>query len=203
MKFILAKKIEMSQIFDDKGRVQPVTWLEAGPVFVTQNKTKEKDGYVALQVGFGSKKEKNTKKPQKKLGNYRVSKEFRLLNTDHSSLNTFAVGSKIDATSFAEGDIVHVSGTSKGKGFQGVVKRHRFKGGSRTHGQKHSEREPGSIGSTWPQRVIKGKRMPGHMGTDRVTVKNLKVIKILPEKNLMAVSGAVPGPKGGLIEVRG
>lgn len=196
MKFILAKKIEMSQVFDDKGRVQPVTWLEAGPVFVTHNKTKEKDGYVAVQIGFGAKKEKNIKKSQKKLGNYSFFREFR-------TGDAINIGDKIDVTTFAEGDSVEVSGISKGKGFQGVVKRHRFKGGPRTHGQKHSEREPGSIGSTWPQRVIKGKRMPGHMGTDRVTVKNLKVIKIIPEKNLMAVSGAIPGPRGSLIEVRG
>ena len=196
MKFILAKKIEMSQIFDDKGRVQPVTWLEAGPVFVTQAKTKEKDGYVAAQVGFGSKKEKNVKKPQKKLGNFSAFKEFR-------AGDVLNIGDKIDVTAFAEGDTVHVSGISKGKGFQGVVKRHRFKGGSRTHGQKHSEREPGSIGSTWPQRVIKGKRMPGHMGTDRVTVQNLKVLKIIPDRNLMAISGAIPGSRGSLVEVRG
>lgn len=203
MKFILARKIEMSQTFDDNGRAHPVTWLEAGPVFVTQNKIKERDGYVAVQVGFGAKKEKNVKKPQKKLGNYRTFKEFRLPDTDHSSLNTLNVGDKIDVTAFAEGDTVHVSGISKGKGFQGVVKRHGFSGGPRTHGQKHSEREPGSIGSTWPQRVIKGKRMPGHMGTDRVTVRNLKVLKILPDKNLMAISGAVPGPRGSLVEIRG
>jgi len=195
----------MSQIFDDKGRVQPVTWLEAGPIFVTQQKTKEKDGYVAVQVGFGAKKEKNArldsqarqvKKPQKKLGNYSVFREFR-------ADNAVNLGDKIDVTAFTEGDAVNVSGISKGKGFQGVVKRHGFRGGPRTHGQKHSEREPGSIGSTWPQRVIKGKRMPGHMGTDRVTVRNLKVLKILPEKNLMAVSGAIPGPRGSLVEVRG
>ena len=195
----------MSQIFDDKGRVQPVTWLEAGPIFVTQQKTKEKDWYVAVQVGFGAKKEKNArldsqarqvKKPQKKLGNYSVFREFR-------ADNAVNLGDKIDVTAFTEGDAVNVSGISKGKGFQGVVKRHGFRGGPRTQGKKHSEREPGSIGSTWPQRVIKGKRMPGHMGTDRVTVRNLKVLKILPEKNLMAVSGAIPGPRGSLVEVRG
>lgn len=195
----------MSQMFDDKGRARTATWLEAGPVFVTQNKTKERDGYIAVQVGFGEKKEKKVKKPQKKLGNFRVFKEFRLSNSQSLTSNTQLpnVGDKIEATTFIEGDTVHVSGTSKGKGFQGVVKRHGFKGGSRTHGQKHSEREPGSIGSTWPQRVIKGKRMPGHMGVDRVTVRNLQILKILPEKNLMAVSGAIPGPRGSLVEIRG
>lgn len=203
MKFILAKKIEMSQIFDDNGRVQPVTWLEAGPVFVTQQRTKEKDGYVAVQVGFGTKKEKNVKNPQKKLGNYTFFKEFRVAQLPISNSQLPNVGDKIDVTAFAEGDTVNVSSISKGKGFQGVVKRHGFAGGPRTHGQKHSEREPGSIGATWPQRVIKGKRMPGHMGTDRVTVQNLKVLKIIPEKNLLAVSGAIPGSRGGLVEIRG
>lgn len=169
----------MSQVFDDNGSVRPVTWLEAGPVFVTQKKSKEKDGYVAMQVGFGKKK-----------------KEFRA----DSPVN---VGDKIDISVFKEGDAVNISGTSKGKGFQGVVKRHGFHGGPRTHGQKHSEREPGSIGATWPQRVLKGKRMPGRMGGERVTVQNLKVIKIIPEKNLLAVSGAIPGHRGSLVEVRG
>lgn len=205
MKFILAKKVEMSQIFDDKGKVQPITWLEAGPIFVTQNKTKEKDGYIAVQVGFGARKEKNVKRPQKKLGNFAHFKEFRLPNFQSPTSNSQFpnVGNKIDSSVFQEGDNVHISGISKGKGFQGVVKRHRFKGGSRTHGQKHSEREPGSIGATWPQRVIKGKRMPGHMGTDRVTVRNLKVLKIIPERNLMAISGAIPGSRGSLVEIRG
>ena len=196
MKFILAKKIEMSQVFGDDGKVRPVTWLEAGPVFVTQKKTKEKDGYVAVQVGFGAKKESRVKKPQKKLGNFGRFKEFR----GDSPVN---VGDKIDVSVFKEGDAVNVSGISKGKGFQGVVKRHGFAGGPRTHGQKHSEREAGSIGATWPQRVLKGMRMAGHMGVDRVTVRNLKVIKIIPEKNLIAVSGAIPGHRGSLVEVRG
>ena len=190
----------MSQIFDDKGKVHPVTWLEAGPVFVTQKKSAEKDGYVSVQVGFGAKKEKNVNKPQKKLGNFAMFKEFKPL-TSGTSLPE--VGDKIDVLVFKEGDAVNVSGTSKGKGFQGVVKRHGFAGGSRTHGQKHSEREPGSIGATWPQRVLKGRRMPGRMGGERVTVRNLKVIKIIPEKNLLAVSGAIPGNRGSLVEIRG
>lgn len=173
----------MSQIFDDKGKSYPVTWLEAGPVFVLQKKSKEKDRYVAVQVGFGKTK-----------------KEFRQKGGGELSLN---VGDKIDAAAFKEGDAVNVSGTSKGKGFQGVVKRHGFHGGPRTHGQKHSEREAGSIGSTWPQRVLKGKRMPGRMGGERVTVRNLKVLKIIPERNLMAVSGAIPGHRGSLVEIRG
>ena len=202
MKFILAKKVEMSQVFDDKGKVHPVTWLEAGPIFVTQAKTKEKDGYTAVQVGFGSKKEKNMKKPQRKLGNYEVFKEFRL-DVGLPAEALAKVGDKIEITTFAEGDKIEVSGTSKGKGFQGVIKRHGFHGGPRTHGQKHSERAPGSIGAVWPQRVLKGKRMGGRMGEEIVTLKNLKVIKIIPEKNLMAISGAVPGHRGSLVEVRG
>src|SRR3989338_9442765 len=181
-KFILAKKIEMSQVFDDAGKAHPVTWLEAGPVFVTQKKSKEKDGYVAFQVGFGAKKEKNVKKPQKKLGNFAFFREFR----DESPLN---VGDKIEASVFEAGDVVRVSGTSKGKGFQGVVKRHGFKGGSRTHGQKHSEREPGAIGggARAGGRVAKGMRMAGRMGNDRVTVKNLTVVGVVPEDNLLLV----------------
>lgn len=186
----------MSQIFDDVGKIHPVTWLEAGPIFVTQPKTKEKDGYIAVQIGFGSKKDKRAKKPQKKLGNYRYFREAR----DVSDLN---VGDKITVETFKEGEKVNISGITKGKGFQGVVKRHGFKGGRRTHGQKHSEREPGSIGAVWPQRVLKGKRMAGRMGGDRITVKNLKVIKIIPDRNMMAVEGAVPGNRGTLLEVRG
>ncbi len=200
MKFILAKKVEMSQVFDGQGRVHPVTWLLAGPIFITQKKSAEKDGYVSVQVGFGSKKEKNIKKPQKKLGNFEGFKEFRPLT---SNVSLPEVGDKVDVSVFKEGDAVNVSGTSKGKGFQGVVKRHGFAGGPRTHGQKHSEREPGSIGATWPQRVLKGRRMPGRMGGDRVTVRNLKVIKIIPEKNLMAIEGAIPGNRGSLVEIRG
>ena len=193
----------MSQVFGDDGKVRPVTWLEAGPVFVTQKKTKEKDGYVAVQVGFGTKKESRVKKPQKKLGNFEAFNEFRIFSHPTSNLTLPEVGDKIDVLTFKEGDVVNVSGTSKGKGFQGVVKRHGFAGGPRTHGQKHSEREAGSIGATWPQRVLKGMRMAGHMGVDRVTVRNLKVIKIIPEKNLIAVSGAIPGHRGSLVEIRG
>jgi len=176
----------MSQIFESSGKTRPVTWLEAGPVFVTQKKSKEKDGYVSVQVGFGKTK-----------------KEFRIIQSPTSDSQLPKVGDKVDATAFKEGDSVNVSGISKGKGFQGVVKRHGFHGGPRTHGQKHSEREAGSIGATWPQRVLKGKRMPGRMGGERVTVRNLKVLKIIPEKNLMAISGAIPGHRGSLVEVRG
>ena len=182
----------MSQVFDNKGNVRPVTWLEAGPVFVTQKKTKEKDGYVAVQVGLPARL---AGRQAGKAGFGKTKKEFRGA--------VMEVGEKVEASVFSEGDAVSVAGISKGKGFQGGVKRHGFHGGPRTHGQKHSEREPGSIGATWPQRVLKGMRMPGRMGGGRITVKNLKVIKIIPEKNLMAVSGAIPGHRGSLVEVRG
>ncbi|MFC1594929.1 50S ribosomal protein L3 [Patescibacteria group bacterium] len=199
-KFILAKKIEMTQVFDKEDRVLPTTILEAGPITVLQVKTKEKDGYEAVQVGFGNKKAKNIKKPQKghfkDLGNFRYVKEF-------ASANNLKVGDKIDVSIFEEGDKVKISGISKGRGFQGGVKRHGFKGASETHGTKHAHRQPGSIGCTGPQRVFKGTRMAGHMGSDRITVSNLKVAKIDKDKNLIFIKGAVPGARGTLIEIRG
>ncbi|MBI2024099.1 50S ribosomal protein L3 [Candidatus Giovannonibacteria bacterium] len=200
-KLMLAKKIQMSQIFDEAGNVLPVTILRAGPLTVTQVKTKEKDKYEAVQLGFGSKKEKNISKPVrghlKDLGSFAWLKEVK--NADGG----YKRGDKIDVTIFKEGENVNVRSLSKGKGFQGAVKRHGFRGGSRTHGQKHSEREVGSIGATWPQRVIKGKRMPGRMGGKRVTVKNLKIVKIDSENNLLYVSGALPGGNGSFVEVMG
>ncbi|MCR4306891.1 MAG: 50S ribosomal protein L3 [Candidatus Yonathbacteria bacterium] len=201
MKFILGTKEEMSQIFTEEGIAIPVTLLSAGPVVVTQVKTDEKDGYEAVQVGYGVKNPRNINKAQtghfKGLGNFRYVKEFR---TAQSGIK---VGDSFDVSSFEPGDVVEVSGVSKGKGFQGVVKRHGFHGGPRTHGQKHSEREPGSIGATGPQRVFKGTRMGGRMGADRVTVKRLKVVAIDKENNVMAISGAIPGRRGTVIEITG
>ena len=201
MKFILAKKIEMAQIFDDKGAVHPVTWLLAGPVVVTGVRTKECHGYEALQFGFGTKREKTVNKPQlvqfKDFGVFERIKEMR------GEAHALKPGDTINVSIFKEGDKVAISGTTKGKGFQGVVKRHGFKGGPRTHGQKHSEREPGSIGSVWPQRVVKGTRMAGRMGGTTVTMRNLKIIKIVPEKNLIAIEGAVPGHRGSVAIIRG
>jgi len=194
-KFILGQKIKMSQIFDEKGNVVPVTLVVAEPLTVVKLKTKEKDGYEAIQVGFGTKK---IKKPQKKIG-FRHLKEFRIPEGEKISLN---VGEKIDVSAFQEGDKVEVVGTTKAKGFQGVVKRHGFRGGPRSHGQKHSEREPGSIGATAPQRVFKGTRMAGRMGGKRVTIKNLKIVKVDKDKNELWISGAVPGRRGTLIEIR-
>lgn len=201
MKFILGTKEEMSQIFTEEGIAIPVTLLSAGPVVVTQVKTDEKDGYEAVQVGYGVKNPRNINKAQKGhfkgLGNFRYVKEFR------TAPGEMKVGDSFDVSSFEPGDVVEVSGVSKGKGFQGVVKRHGFHGGPRTHGQKHSEREPGSIGATGPQRVFKGTRMGGRMGADRVTVKRLKVVAIDKENNVMAVSGAIPGRRGTVIEITG
>ncbi len=196
MKFILGKKLKMSQVFDEKGNIVPVTLVVAEPLTVTRIKTKETDSYEALQVGFGTK---NIKKPQKKIG-FRHLKEFRIPEGVKISLNP---GDKIDVSLFQEGDKVEISGITKGKGFQGVVKRHGFHGGPRTHGQKHSEREAGSIGATAPQRVFKGTRMAGRMGGNRIKVKNLKIIKVDKDKNELWISGAVPGRRGTLLEIRG
>ena len=198
MPAILAEKIQMTQIFDEEGNVIPATVLRARPLTVVYVRTKEKDGYDAIQVGYGEKKAKNIKKPQaghfKGLGNFAKLKEFKASGGEKT-------GDKIDISIFKEGELVAVRGVTKGKGFQGVVKRHGFRGGSRTHGQKHSEREPGSIGATWPQRVLKGKRMAGRMGGVKVSVKNLKVLKIEPDKNLIYVSGAIPGARGSVVEI--
>lgn len=211
MKFILGKKLEMSHVFNENGRATPVTLVKAGPIAVIQIKSKEKDGYEAIQVGFGEKKLKNIAKPQKghtKNMGIRWLREFRIKNRHPAASNQelgtgYQVGDIINVSLFKEGDTVTVSGISKGKGFQGVVKRHGFKGGSRTHGQKHSEREPGSIGATWPQRVLKGMRMAGRMGNDRITIKNLKIVKVDIKNNVLAIQGAVPGARGSLLEVRG
>jgi large subunit ribosomal protein L3 len=198
MKFILGTKGRMTQIFDAEGNAQPVTVVSAGPVTVTQVKTPEKEKYSAVQVGFGVRREKNINKAQlghfKDLGMFRYLKEFK-------TEGAFKRGDTIDVSVFAPGDIVQVSAISKGKGFQGVVKRHGFSGGPGSHGQKHSEREPGSIGSTGPQKVIKGMRMAGRMGGDRVTVKNLTVLAVDPANNVLMIKGALPGHPGTLIEV--
>ena len=201
MKFILGTKQKMTQVFDESGQVFPATVVSAGPVTVTQVKGMESDGYEAVQVGFGTEKEKNLKKPQrghfKDLGSFKTMFEFRIPTGETKQ------GDVIDVTAFEVGDKVNVSATTKGKGNQGVVKRHNFAGGPRTHGQKHSERRPGSIGSTGPQRVLKGLKMAGRMGGNRVTVKNLKVLQIDKDTNTMVISGAIPGRPGTLVEVRG
>jgi large subunit ribosomal protein L3 len=190
MKFALAKKVNMTQIFGEDGAVSAVTVLSVAPVKVSQVKTMEKDGYTALQVlsPFG-----------KKIG---TKKEFRM---SEELVGNFKKDDEVGLDTFAVGDKVEVSSISKGKGFQGVVKRHGFHGGPRSHGQKHSEREPGSIGGSGGRaggRVAKGMRMAGRMGGDRVTVKNLKVVAIDTEANIMMVSGAIAGRRGTLVEVK-
>ena len=201
MKGILGKKVGMTQIFDDTGEVIPVTIIEAGPCYVTQIKTSKNDGYTAIQLGFGPAKRLN--KPQrghlpKGVPDVRYLRE---MTVDDAS--GYELGQKLDAGLFAVGDLVDVSGVSKGKGFAGGMKRHGFRGGPKTHGQSDRARAPGSIGSTsTPGRVWKGLRMAGHMGLQRTTVQGLEVVLVDPERNLLAVKGAVPGAKGGLLTVK-
>ena len=195
----------MSQVFDEKGNAHPVTILSAGPVVVTQIKTKDKDGYEAVQIGYGEKKAKNINKAitghLKGLGNFRFLREFKI--EDAKEASAVKVGDKFDLSVFKAGDNITVSSVSKGKGFQGVVKRHGFRGGPRSHGQKHSEREPGSISQGLRTSIRSGMRMAGRMGGDRVTVKNLKVMQIDPQNNVLLLKGAVPGRRGTMVEIRG
>lgn len=197
MKFILGLKLSMSQIFDKSGKVIPITLIKVGPCEVLQVKTKAKDGYQAIQLGF-IKKTKKIKKTEK-------GKEFRYLREQRTENNEqLKVGDKIGVSIFQEGEVVKISGISKGKGFTGAVKRWGFKGKlSATHGTKHEHRTLGSVGTSHPPRVQKGKKMPGRMGGERVTIRNLKVVKVDPENNLLAVKGAVPGRKETLLEIRG
>lgn len=203
MKFLIGVKQQMTQFFSEDGRAYAGTVLKAEPMTVTMLRDKEKDGYSAVQVGFGKqKKERLSKSVQghlKEIAPTFGMKEFRLSAEDTA---VHARGNTIDVTAFKPGDTVQVSAISKGKGFQGVVKRHGFAGGRRSHGNKHSEREAGSIGATWPQRVLKGKRMAGRMGGDRITVKNLKVLEVDAAANLILISGAIPGRRGTVVEVR-
>ena len=202
MKSIIGEKIGMSQIFDAAGRVVPVTILRVAPNTVLAIRTKDKDGYAAVQVGAGVRREKNIAKAQrghfKELGSFRHVKEFR-------TGEEMKRGDTIDVSVFQEGDTVKVSGLSKSKGFQGVVKRHGFHGAPKSHGTKHAHREPGSIGGGGRAggRVAKGMRMAGRMGGERITVLNLKIAKVDAENSMLAIAGAVPGRRGTLIEIRG
>src|SRR3989344_3819873 len=200
MKFILGRKLNMTQIFDAGGAAIPVTAISVRSNIVTQVRTRGKDGYEALQVGEGSRNQKNINKAQKghfkDLGNFTSVREVRV------DAPTLKVGDKFELSQFTAGDEVTVSGVSKGKGFQGVVKRHGFGGGPRSHGQKHSEREPGSIGSTGQQKVSMGTRMAGRMGGDTITVRGLKVLAVDSTNNLLLVSGAITGRRGTLIEIK-
>jgi len=204
LKGLLGKKIGMTQIFDESGAAIPVTVIEAGPCYVTQVRDVEADGYSAVQLGFGEIKPKrltggqlghlkrNDLPPLRYLREFRTKKGVELNQGDQVTVEVFEVGDHVD-----------ISGTSKGRGFAGVVKRHGFSGGPKTHGQSDRQRAPGSIGATsGTARVFKGKRMPGHMGNRRVTSQNLKVVLVDLERNLIGVRGAVPGPKGGLLEIK-
>ena len=204
MSALLGRKVGMTSVFDESGRQTVVTVIEAGPCHVTQVKTPDSDGYSAIQIGYGDRKAKHTTKAQQ--GHFEAAGvefkkhvvEFRDLNLD------VTLGDEITVEGFEAGDRVAISGTSKGKGFQGVVKRHNFAGvGDATHGQHNRQRAPGSIGqASDPSRVFKGTKMAGRTGGDRVTVKNVRVVATYPNNNLILVKGAVPGHKNGIVEIR-
>ena len=203
MKFIIGKKLDMTQIWKDD-KVLAVTRVQAGPCVATQIKTEEKDKYTSVQLGFGERKEKNINKAQKGhtkgLGNFAKMREFRLEIEEAANLKK---GDKIDVGTFEAGDKVKVSGISKGRGFQGVVKRYGFAGQDKTHGNKDQLRMPGSIGATGPAHVFKGQKMPGRMGGDNVTVSNLEIVEIDKENNILFIKGAVPGARNGLVLIKG
>jgi large subunit ribosomal protein L3 len=204
MKGILGKKVGMTQIFDDDGVVVPVTLIEAGPCYITQKKTEDKDGYNAIQLGFGETRENRINKPMNGHLKRAQAPAIKYLREFHvSDPGDYEEGQTIDVSIFKVGDRVDVTGTSKGKGFAGVVKRHHFRGGPKTHGQSDRWRAPGSIGAgSTPGRVFKGMRMAGQMGNQRVTVQNLKIALVDSDKNILAVMGAIPGGKNGLIIIR-
>lgn len=200
---LLGRKIGMTQVFGATGEAVPVTVLEVGPCVVTQIRTKDRDGYEAVQIGFGEARPKSLTKPEQ--GHLRAAgrlvRFLREFDTDNVEDHT--VGDVISADLFTAGQLVDVTGTSKGRGFQGVMKRHGFRGGPRTHGQSDRARAPGSIGpATTPGRVFKGTRMAGRMGNRRVTVQNLQVVEVLQDRNLVLVRGSVPGAKNGLVMIR-
>ena len=197
---IIGKKLGMTQVFRADGKMEPVTVLQVGPCTVVQVKTPERDGYTAVQLGYGQDKRLNKaeKGHVKELGEFRHLREFRL-----DDLSGVEVGTTVDASLFTDSELIDVTGTSKGRGFAGTVKRYGFAGGPKTHGQSDRHRAPGSIGgATTPGRVFKGKRMAGHMGNEQVTVSHLKVVKTDVEKNLLLVKGAVPGARNGLILIK-
>ena len=197
---ILGRKLGMTQLFESDGKAVPVTVIETSPNVVVQVKTKDNDGYEAIQVGFGDRKRVNSpqKGHMKNLGQFRYLRELKVDNASE-----WEAGKTVTVDIFQPGDLVDVSGASKGRGFAGVMKRHNFHGGPKTHGQSDRARAPGSIGAgTSPGRVIKGKKMAGHMGTNQVTVKSLKVVRSDAAKGILIVRGAVPGNEGALVKVR-
>lgn len=204
MKFLLGRKIGMTRVYDERGAIRPVTVIQAGPCVVTQVKSVDTDGYLAVQVAFGARK--HTTQPLaghlKKSQQTSAEKIVEVRVTKPEEISDITPGAIWDVTAFAPGDMITVSGTSKGKGFAGVVKRHGFAGGPKTHGSDF-HRAPGAIGGRWPQRVVKGRRMAGHLGVERVTIKGLSVLRIDQEHNILAVSGAIPGPRRSLVEIRG
>lgn len=201
---ILGKKIGMTQVFNDAGRLIPVTVVEAGPCMVVQIKTEEKEGYTAVQLGFGEKKEKRTNKPLQ--GHFakagvkplRYLREFRITPEE---ADQYKVGETVDVSLFKEGELVDVTGQAKGKGFAGAIKRHNFHRGPMAHGSMY-HRRPGSLGATGVGRVFKGRKLPGRMGGQRVTVQGLEIIKVDPERNLLLIKGAIPGRNGALVQVK-
>ena len=216
MKFILGKKLGMSQVYGENGNVIPVTVVEVEPNTIVQLKSKDKDGYESVQVGYGTRKAKNIKSAQKghfkDLGNFAFLKEFRFDSKGKKSRGeeqelidsaSLTVGQKIDVTMFTPGDSVKITGTTKGRGFQGVVKRHGFHGMPASHGAHSVLRHAGSIGQRFPQHTLKGMRMAGRMGTNKLTVRGLEIVTVDLENNLLAIKGALPGNKGGLLMIQG
>ncbi|PIU77812.1 MAG: 50S ribosomal protein L3 [Candidatus Moranbacteria bacterium CG_4_10_14_3_um_filter_44_15] len=195
MKFILGKKLGMSTIYDEKKGALNVTLVECGPNVITQLRSSEKDGCEAVQIGLRKRKAQSAKRKAKEI--FFKIKEFR------GEIKDLKIGDAVDINQFQVGDKVKVSGISKGKGFQGVVKRHGFKGSSHSHGHKHDWRAPGSIGSSFPEHVVKGKKMAGRMGGVRASVKNLEIVEIDKENNILFLRGAVPGVKGRIVEIVG
>jgi large subunit ribosomal protein L3 len=194
---IIGRKLGMTQVFRDNGKMEAVTAIKAGPCSVIQIKTAGKEGYDSIQLGFGESKRLNSaeKGHLKELGSFKYLREFRV-----DTVENIKIGDKVDVSIFNQGDRIDVIGVSKGKGFAGVVKRHHFRGGPKTHGQSDRERHPGSIGSTTtPGHIKKGLRMAGHMGTEQVTARRLEVMKIDPESNLLLVKGSVPGSRNGVV----
>lgn len=199
MKAIIGQKIGMSQMFSSKGEVIPVTLVAALPNIITLRRTLENNGYTAVQLAL-PRREKDEQKPAKKQSTARARKEFAHMCEFRGDVHSDVT--VVDVGQFQAGDVVHVTGTSKGKGFAGVVKRHGFKGGPASHGHRHVLRRPGSIGSRFPQHTRKGKRMAGRMGTDRVTIKNLSIVSVDSEQHVLIIRGAVPGTRGSIVEIR-
>ena len=206
MKGMIGRKVGMTQVFDDKGNAVPVTVIAAGPCYVTQIRTPDRDGYVAVQLGFEEVKASRLTKPQmghlskKSLPALRVLREFRLNQDEATALEE---GAEIKANVFEKGEMVDIVGVSKGRGFAGTIKRHGFNRQPKTHGQSDRERAPGSVGMcAFPGRTLKGQRMAGRMGNDRVTIQNLEVVVVDADKNLLAIKGSIPGAKGGIVMIK-